>query len=219
VSKGFSIVVAMDRKRGIGKDGKLPWKLSGDMKFFKELTTCPDSAAVEKRWGLKPGESGQTHSWDEVKRTLQFAHKLPEADAKNRNAVIMGRKTAAGLPSNYNPLPDRENQILTKILGAHMVNLSSEVEDLREAGTWDIVWNRMKVISAPEVFVIGGGQIFEEVMKYPTCTRLYITEIDAEFPCDTFFPETPGFQPTLSSPWIEESGTRYRFRRYDRVSA
>ena len=35
----FSIVAAMNTLRGIGKEGGLPWRLSGDMKFFKNLTT------------------------------------------------------------------------------------------------------------------------------------------------------------------------------------
>lgn len=35
----FHIVVAMDLDRGIGKNGGLPWKLSGDLKNFRELTT------------------------------------------------------------------------------------------------------------------------------------------------------------------------------------
>lgn len=34
----ISIIVAMDRHRGIGKDNKLPWRLSADMKRFRELT-------------------------------------------------------------------------------------------------------------------------------------------------------------------------------------
>ena len=29
----------MDVKRGIGKGGQLPWRLSADLKYFKELTT------------------------------------------------------------------------------------------------------------------------------------------------------------------------------------
>lgn len=35
----FSIVVAVDNKSGIGKNNNLPWRLPGDLKFFKQLTT------------------------------------------------------------------------------------------------------------------------------------------------------------------------------------
>jgi len=35
----ISIIAAMDRKRGIGVDNKLPWRLSADLKRFRELTT------------------------------------------------------------------------------------------------------------------------------------------------------------------------------------
>jgi dihydrofolate reductase len=34
----ISLIVAMDEKRGIGKAGKLPWRLSSDLKNFRELT-------------------------------------------------------------------------------------------------------------------------------------------------------------------------------------
>jgi dihydrofolate reductase len=34
----ISIIVAMDEKRGIGRDNRLPWRLSADLKQFKELT-------------------------------------------------------------------------------------------------------------------------------------------------------------------------------------
>ena len=34
----FSIIVAVDKKRGIGKNGKLPWNLKGDMRWFREKT-------------------------------------------------------------------------------------------------------------------------------------------------------------------------------------
>ncbi len=33
-----SLLVAMDERRGIGKDGRLPWHLSADLKRFKGLT-------------------------------------------------------------------------------------------------------------------------------------------------------------------------------------
>ena len=34
----ISIIVAMDRNRGIGIDNKLPWRLPADLKRFRELT-------------------------------------------------------------------------------------------------------------------------------------------------------------------------------------
>ena len=34
----ISLIVAMDEQRGIGKAGKLPWRLSSDLKRFRELT-------------------------------------------------------------------------------------------------------------------------------------------------------------------------------------
>ena len=37
--KPFSIVVAFDEKNGIGKNNDLAWRLSSDLKHFKEITT------------------------------------------------------------------------------------------------------------------------------------------------------------------------------------
>jgi dihydrofolate reductase len=42
----FSIVVAADQARGIGKAGALPWRLPGEMAYFKRLTS---SAAAGKQ--------------------------------------------------------------------------------------------------------------------------------------------------------------------------
>lgn len=43
-SHSFSIVVAVDSKFGIGKEGTMPWHLPSELKRFKTLTTRPSAA-------------------------------------------------------------------------------------------------------------------------------------------------------------------------------
>ncbi len=42
--KPFAIVVAVDENNGIGKKGALAWKLSADLKYFKEITSQTSDA-------------------------------------------------------------------------------------------------------------------------------------------------------------------------------
>jgi dihydrofolate reductase len=39
VTRAFSVIVAADEARGIGRGGDLPWRLPGDMAFYKRTTT------------------------------------------------------------------------------------------------------------------------------------------------------------------------------------
>lgn len=43
-------IAAVDRKGAIGKDGKLPWHYSADMKFFRETTTGHAVVMGRKTW-------------------------------------------------------------------------------------------------------------------------------------------------------------------------
>ena len=58
----ISLLVAMDAKRGIGKDGKLPWRLSSDLKRFRELTMGHHIIVGRKTFGSigKPLPGRQT---------------------------------------------------------------------------------------------------------------------------------------------------------------
>ena len=55
--KDFHIIAACDLLGGIGKNGTLPWRLKGDMKFFKETTTGDGKNTVimgRKTWESIP---------------------------------------------------------------------------------------------------------------------------------------------------------------------
>ena len=91
--------------------------------------------------------------------------------------IIMGRKTFESLPGI---LPKRQHIILTKNKN-YKVN-SKEVK---------IVYDFKTIISDfydsdEEVFVIGGGEIYNLFINY--CKKLYLTKIDSIFDGDTFFP-------------------------------
>jgi len=55
----YQVVVAATKEMGIGKDGKLPWNLPTDLKFFKDLTLSTSDSAKKNAvvMGRKTWES------------------------------------------------------------------------------------------------------------------------------------------------------------------
>ncbi|WP_369899853.1 dihydrofolate reductase [Bacillus manliponensis] len=90
--------------------------------------------------------------------------------------IIMGRKT---FESIGRPLPGRTNVIITR-------NTDYKVEGCQVIHSIDDV-KKMSEETNEELFVIGGAEIFKEVLSF--ANRLYITKIEEEFEGDTFFPE------------------------------
>lgn len=97
------------------------------------------------------------------------------------NVVIMGRKTYDSIGK---PLPNRQNIVIShKILNipgvyiAHSLNEACKISELGK-----------------EIFVIGGGQIFEQSLD--SVDKILVTEIDADFIGDIYFPK-------LSNAWRE----------------
>lgn len=82
--KTFDIVVALDSNRGIGKDNGLPWKLSGDLKYFKQITseTAPGkrNAVImgRKTWESIPEKRRPLAGRQNIVLTLQSQYNLPE---------------------------------------------------------------------------------------------------------------------------------------------
>ncbi len=172
--KKFAVIVAVDEKMGIGRLNALPWRLSGDMQRFKDVT-IPCSAGKQ-------------------------------------NAVVMGRKTWESLPLKYRPLPGRLNVVLSS---KPVADLSAGV---LQAGSFDAALTLLDGRDdVADVFIIGGGVVFEQAMRHKGCNRLYLTQIMGDFFCDVFFPSIPpDFHLVRSSESLKENGVVFRFSDFEK---
>jgi dihydrofolate reductase len=116
--------------------------------------------------------------------------------------VVMGRKTWQSIGR---PLPGRHNIVISgdaafRPDGADAVATIDAA--LALAGP------------APIVHVIGGAAIY--ALALPIADELQLTEIDAVFPADTFFPtwDRSGFALVAREPHETTEGLRYSFATY-----
>lgn len=91
--------------------------------------------------------------------------------------VVMGRKTWDSLPARFRPLPGRRNLVVTR-------NAAWHAEGAEAVSSLDAAFER--IADAPKAFVIGGAQLY--ALALPHADELVLTEIDAEFEADAFFP-------------------------------
>ena len=121
--------------------------------------------------------------------------------------VVMGRKTWESLPPRFRPLPGRRNVVLTRD-AAWQAKGAERAASLADA--------LALLADAPKVFVIGGAQVYAEAL--PRADELVLTEIDAVFDADAFFPDWPrtAFDEVSSEPRTAGDGTPYRFVTYRR---
>ena len=141
--------------------GSIPWKLPGDLKYFKEVTTAtsnPDKQnAVRELWSARPCHN-------EGLRALT----LPCAK------VIMGRKTWESIPAKFRPLDDRVNIVLSR-------NPSAAAELGLPAGVVcaTSLDNALELLAdgselgadVESVYVIGGASVYAEAIASPACER------------------------------------------------
>ncbi len=94
------------------------------------------------------------------------------------HVVVMGRKTLESFPNGL-PLKNRINIVLT-------ANRSYKVKDAIIVHTKEELLEELKKYDSNELYVIGGGSIYE--MLIPYCDTAYITKIDHAYAADTYFP-------------------------------
>ena len=129
------------------------------------------------------------------------------------NAVIMGRNTWDSLPLNYRPLPKRENIVLSS--RTHVPNAGKKQDmpyflpSLKDASVF------CEEKNFDDIWVIGGQHVYNETLNSGLIKSIYITQIDKDCECDTFFPKVPeNFYLESDTSWFCENGTNYKFEIY-----
>jgi dihydrofolate reductase len=121
--------------------------------------------------------------------------------------VVMGRRTWESLPDRFRPLPGRRNVVVTR-------NPDWSADGAARAGSLDEALGLLQHESL--VFVIGGAEVYASAL--PLADELLLTEVDAAFEGDTFFPrfDRRDFEEASRERHVSESGVRFSFVRYTR---
>ena len=122
------------------------------------------------------------------------------------HVVIMGRKTFESigkfLPNRMNIVVTR-NILLTNLkrpsqLGQYLSFCHSLKEAIRQA-RGRFIQNKFP----GEIFIIGGGQIYQQAIKY--ADKLYLTIVKGDFKADTFFPDYSEFKKVAGKRWSNKN--------------
>lgn len=129
--------------------------------------------AIDKNKAIGKNNSLLWHIPEDLKRFKNIT---------SGHAIIMGRKT---FESIGRPLPNRTNIVITsdKSFIAENCTICHTVEDALDEA---------KKIEREEIFIIGGGQIYNQTINL--ADKLYLTIVEGEFEADSFFPEYPNFK-------------------------
>lgn len=183
----LSIIAAMDEKRGIGKDNKIPWHIKDDLIKLRNLTK--DHIVI---LGRKTYESMVWYY--------------------NKSGNPMPGKLYIVVSRDKGYKPDRENatvahslkEVIEESIKYHVLSSKYGPKDKKIHDTKYMIQN-----TEYEVFIIGGGQIFQQAI--PLADKLYLTIVQGDYNCDTFFPEYSAFKKVVSEECRESEGYKYRF--------
>ena len=124
----------------------------------------------------------------------------------DNNAIIMGRNT---FESIGRALPKRHNIILSNTKPSQREHNSSFFNSIQS------IINFCKEKEFDEVWVIGGESIYKQFLGINDLIKeIYITKINKDCKCDTFFPELDEKYILVSNSAIKDSDTILNFMVY-----
>jgi len=118
--------------------------------------------------------------------------------------IIMGRKTFESIGK---PLPGRTTVIVTRDADYRVKNCI----------TADSIDAAISACGAdPEIFFVGGAELYGQVLS--RADRLYLTEIQADYPGDAYFPafDAKDWLETARQVHLSPDGLGYHFVTYQR---
>lgn len=143
------------------------------------METVPFSIVVAYDKSMGIGKDGDM-PWHLPKDLAHFKSITTDTSSDTHNIVIMGRKTWDSIPEKYRPLPGRTNIVLSRseLTLPNAVHLAHSLDEALSLS---------RSLKAEKTFVIGGGTLFKEGLAHPNCQAVYVTEINSNYDCDTFF--------------------------------
>lgn len=105
--------------------------------------------------------------------------------------IIMGRKTYESIGK---PLPERTNIVISRN-PARYHQLVHDSDNFVSCNSLDeAIKIARKSPGGDEVFIFGGGQIYQEAIEKGLVDKIYLTKVKGDYKADTFFPDYSGFK-------------------------
>lgn len=228
----FDLVVACDLKRGIGKDNALPWRLPGDMKRFKEITTATPNDDLRnvvvmgrKTWDSIPKKFRPLPGRINIILTRSPDYLLGADDSLAAHSLDQALRMIPAVDACtelYKAKQTGGAELFARLYegwaGETIRSVTVDAPD-DEAG---FLLDAMSMAAGPrphKCYVIGGAEVYAQAIQDPRCELIYLTEVKGEFDCDVFFPEyKENFQLIDQSEPHRDNDIEYCFKVYKRKS-
>lgn len=206
----LTIIAAVGRKLELGKRGGLCFRIPGDLRFFKKTTLGHAIFMGLNTWKSLPRKlPGRDHYILMPDQQEMFSPEMRESN------LAKGLKidTVADLPKDIHIVTDLAGFVQKYAEGG----VRGDGAERRGMG-----WSEAESAGgaggdgAEEIFVIGGGSIYAQLL--PHCSRLFLTEVQAiDEEADVFFPEfDKGEWGRESLGWGEDDDIKYEHVLYQR---
>lgn len=138
-----------------------------------------------------------------IGRNNKLLWHLPD-DLKRFKKITFGHPVIMGLrtyESIGRPLPERVNIIIS--------DKGQKIRGCRVCGSVEAALRLAQKLDQDEIFVIGGGMVFAQVL--PLAERLYLTVVEAAPAADTYFPDYSSFKEKIFEEQQSINGLEYRY--------